>query len=151
MWVCSVTQSFLTLCHPVNCIACQAPLSMEFSKQEYWIRLPFDLPDPEIEPESLSSPALAGRLFTTALPGKPSRAWIRAVFISLWVFKPRPVNIKLIDHYKLLDIVSIPGILLGEKTWSFCPATYRELLRPPAPSHVNYCEFVIWQVASSPR
>ena len=79
----SVTQSCpLTLCHPMNCIACQAPLSMEFSKQEYWIRLPFDLPDPRIEPESLSSPALAGRLFTTALPGKPSSIWA-VLFLEL--------------------------------------------------------------------
>ena len=35
---------------------CSAPLSMEFSKQEYWGELPFptpgDLPNPEIEPES---------------------------------------------------------------------------------------------------
>ena len=50
-------------------VAHQAPLSMEFSRQEYWNRLPFpspgDLPSPEIEPTSLASPALAGGLFTT--------------------------------------------------------------------------------------
>ena len=44
-------------------IAHQAPLSIEFSRQEYWSGLPFstpeDLPDPEIEPKSLASPALA--------------------------------------------------------------------------------------------
>ena len=55
-------------------VACQAPRSMEFSKQEHWSRLPFptpgDLPDPEIEPSSLVSPALAGWFFTTAPPGK---------------------------------------------------------------------------------
>ena len=53
-------------------VACQAPLSMGFSRQEYWSELPFpppgDLPDPEIKPVS---PALAGRFFTTAPPGKP--------------------------------------------------------------------------------
>ena len=46
---------------------------MEFSRQEYWSGLPFpssgDLPDPEIKPTSLSSSALAGRLFSAA----PSR------------------------------------------------------------------------------
>ena len=40
-------------------IACQSPLSMEFSKQEYWSGLPFptsqDLPYPRIEPVSLAS------------------------------------------------------------------------------------------------
>ena len=38
-----VTQLCLTLCDPMDC-TCQAPLSMEFSKQEYWSRLPFHLP-----------------------------------------------------------------------------------------------------------
>ena len=43
-------------------VACQAPLSMEFSRQEYWNRLTFltpgDLPNPGVEPESPVSPAL---------------------------------------------------------------------------------------------
>ena len=51
-------------------VACQAPLSMEFSRQEYWRGLPCpypgDLPDPGIEPVSLMSPALAGGFFITS-------------------------------------------------------------------------------------
>ena len=48
--------------------ACQAPLSMEFARQEeHWSRLPFhppgDLPDPLIYPGSLMSPALADGFF----------------------------------------------------------------------------------------
>ena len=50
-------------------IACQAPLSMGFSRQEHCSGLPCsppgDLPDPRIEPTSLRSPPLAGRFFTT--------------------------------------------------------------------------------------
>ena len=46
-------------------VAHQAPLSMEFSRQEYWSGLPFpfpgDLPDPGIEP---GSPALQADVFT---------------------------------------------------------------------------------------
>ena len=57
-------------------VAHQASLSLEFSRQEYWSWFPFPtpggLPDPAIEPTSLVSPALAGRLFTTVLPGKPT-------------------------------------------------------------------------------
>ena len=53
----------------------QAPLSLGFSRQEYWSGLPFpspgNLPDPGIKPASLVSPALAGRFFTTVPPGKP--------------------------------------------------------------------------------
>ena len=49
-------------------VALQAPLSTEFSRQEYWGGLPFlppgDLSDPEIEAISPVSPALAGRFFT---------------------------------------------------------------------------------------
>ena len=51
-------------------VACQTPLPLEFSRQEYWSGLPFptpgDLPDPGIEPMSLMSPALAGGFFTTS-------------------------------------------------------------------------------------
>ena len=61
-------------------VARQTPLSMEFSRQEYWSGLPFpspgDLPDPGIEP---TSPALAGRFFTTAPPGKPMEGGGRGV------------------------------------------------------------------------
>ena len=50
-------------------VAYQAPLSMEFSRQEYWSGLPFpppvDLPDPGMEPMSPVFPALAGWFFTT--------------------------------------------------------------------------------------
>ena len=56
-------------------VACQAYLSMEFSKPEYWSEYPFpspgDLPNTVIKPASLMSPALAGRVFTTGSPGKP--------------------------------------------------------------------------------
>jgi len=67
--MCGYAQSCLTLCYSWT-IAHQAPLSMEFSRQEYWSRLPFptpgDLLNPGIEPLSLASPALAGGFFTTS-------------------------------------------------------------------------------------
>ena len=51
-------------------IAHQAPLFMGFSRQEHWSGLscpsPGNLPDPGIEPVSLTSPALSGDLFTTS-------------------------------------------------------------------------------------
>ena len=49
-------------------VACQAPLSMEFSRHEYWSQLPSppsrDLPDAGIKPTFPLSPALADRFFT---------------------------------------------------------------------------------------
>ena len=51
-------------------VAHQAPLSMRFSRQEYWsglsCPLPGDLPYLGMEPTSLMSPALAGGFFTTS-------------------------------------------------------------------------------------
>ena len=53
-------------------VARQAPLSMGFSSQEHWSGLPCpppgDLPDLGIEAASLTSPAMAGRFFTTSAP-----------------------------------------------------------------------------------
>ena len=66
-------QSCLTLVTPWT-VAHQAPLSMEFSRQEYWNGVPFstpgDLSHSGTELVSLMSPAWAGRFFTTAPPGK---------------------------------------------------------------------------------
>ena len=63
-------QTLLTLYNPMNYTAHQAPLSIGFSRQEYWTELPFpspgDLPDPGIKRRSLMSPALAGGFFTTS-------------------------------------------------------------------------------------
>ena len=66
--------SRLTLCDPWT-VAFQAPLSMEFSRENYWSRLPFPTPgnlhDPWIEPASLAFSALAGGFFTSVPPRKP--------------------------------------------------------------------------------
>ena len=63
-----------TLCDPKT-VAHQAPLSMGFSRQEYWSGLPFpssgDLPDPGIEP---TSPALQAD-FSLAEPPVRGRNW----------------------------------------------------------------------------
>ena len=52
----------------------QAPLTTEFSRQEYWsaslFPTPGHLPDPGIEPSFLVSSALIGKFFTSMLPGK---------------------------------------------------------------------------------
>ena len=60
-------------------VACKAPLSMGFPRQEYWSELPFPspghLPNPKIEPACLMSPEVAGGFFTTSTtweaPGLP--------------------------------------------------------------------------------
>ena len=86
---CSVAESCLTLVTPWTA-AHQAPLSMGFSRQEYWSGLPFpppgNLPNPGIKP---TSPALAGGCFTTELPGKPERDFSDVINIGLLTGKRR--------------------------------------------------------------
>ena len=78
-----VTQSCPTL-QPHGLVARQAPLSMEFSREEHWSGVPFpspgDLPNTGIEPRSLE---LAGRFFTTEPPGKPCGC----VLIKFYLYK----------------------------------------------------------------
>ena len=68
----------------------QAPLSMGFSRQEYWYGLPFpspgNVPDQGIKPVS---PALAGRVFTPEPPGKPRHHLIPVFFPRLDLWGPR--------------------------------------------------------------
>ena len=72
---CAQSLSHVRLWTTAQSVTCQAPLSMEFSSQEYWSGLPFPppwaLPDPWIEPASPVVLALAGGFFTTEPPGKP--------------------------------------------------------------------------------
>ena len=69
-----------TVAHP-------GPLSMGFSRQEYWSGLPFpfpgDLSDPGIKPTSLT---LAGRFFTNELPGKTPTPLSQGYWPALCLF-----------------------------------------------------------------
>ena len=95
------------LCVTLWTTACQVHLSMGFSKQEYWGRLPCPppghLPDPEIEPTSLRSPALAGRFITTSAPWEAHLShpdFLEAVslkwdlnFINSWATEGKQCNL----------------------------------------------------------
>ena len=93
----SRVQLFLTL----QTLACQAPLSMGFLRQEYWSRLPCLLPgdrlDPGMEPESLISPALAVRFFITSTTWEAlAIIWQYLVLSFLFVnYHPTPLELKL--------------------------------------------------------
>ena len=54
--MCFISQSCLTLATP-RAVACQVPLSLGFSRQEYWSRLPFPSPE-EIFPTQESNPGV---------------------------------------------------------------------------------------------
>ena len=72
-------------------VAHQVPLSMGFSRQEYWRGWPAppqgDLPDPGIEPASLMTPALAGGFFTASATWEvPENTYPTALWggIQIW-------------------------------------------------------------------
>ena len=85
-------------------VACQAPLSMGFSRQEYWSGLSFpspgDLPDPGIKPRS---PASKADSLLTELRGKPYQWYetyylfsLQLVLCCIWI--PWPLERKLCPH-----------------------------------------------------
>ena len=86
------------------------PLSMGFSRQEYWSGLPCpspgDLPDAGIEPASLMSPDLAGKFFTTSATWEAPGELIHLVIVS-WPFQcPHLGNTYLFEKRKLDEFLS---------------------------------------------
>ena len=92
-----VAKSYPTLTIP-RTEACQAPLSMGFSRQEYWSGLPFpplgDLPSPGTEP---GSPALQADSLPIKPQGKPLSIFIfiylpgyASLTCSMWDLDPQP-------------------------------------------------------------
>ena len=72
-------------------IACQAPLSMGFSRQEYWSGFPFpspvDLPDPGIKPRppTLQADSLLSELMGSPAPSNPSPKHYSSFFLSFFL------------------------------------------------------------------
>ena len=86
--MCSVTSFIVWLFATPWTVARQAPLSIGFSRQEYWSGLPCppsgDLPGPGIEPSSPASPTV-GRFFTTEPSGK-------TLWMGILVFNSRTLS-----------------------------------------------------------
>ena len=72
--LCSVAQSRLTLCSPMDCSPPGSSVHRIFQAgtlERVAISFSCDLPDPGIKPTSLASPTLPGRFFNTGPPGRP--------------------------------------------------------------------------------
>ena len=112
MIACSAVQSCLTLqTHG----ACQDPLSMEFSRQEYCSGLPFPPPGDHPQPGIKSAfPALAGRFFTTEPSEKPLKTEVRFSLFMMFRFESK-VLVKLVYipcFYQ--DSLALPFVLLAQ-------------------------------------
>ena len=83
-------------------VACQAPLSMGFPRQEYWSGLPFPppghLPHPGTKPASPVAPALAGGFFITAPPGKPLCLCMSFILVERKMWKDSGLPLNLVEH-----------------------------------------------------
>ena len=93
-------------------VACQVPLSMEFSRQGYWSGLRFptlgDHPNPGMKTVSLVSPASAGGFFTTTQPAEPPSleyVWSKLHWLSTEVLWDKwSLEIDLFDCTKRVKI-----------------------------------------------
>ena len=85
-------------------VAHEVPLSMEFPRQEHWIRLPFpspgDLPNLGIKP---TSPTLAGGFFTTEPPGKAIELCRWQVPICSWHYQASVISRKLQNPHTFIE------------------------------------------------
>ena len=113
-------------------IACQASLSMNFPRQEYWSGLPFpapgDLPEPGVKPMSLVSRALAGSFFTSWATGDTNICNVVVVqsFSCVWLFVTPwtaacQVPFSFIVSWSLLKFMSIKSVMLSNHVILCCP------------------------------
>ena len=125
-------------------VAHQAPLCREFSRQEYWSGLPFpipgDLPNPGIKPTSLSSPVLAGWLFTncttleapSCLLYSPIQSLLYLLFSSVALF----IYLFLIEGWLLYSIMLVSTKHQHESAISLPMSLPTSTSLPPSsPSH----------------
>ena len=107
-WLClSVMSDSL---RPPRAVARQAPLSTEFSRQEYWSGLPCpppgDRPNPGIEHRS---PVLQADALPSEPPGKPKNTGVGSLFLFQGIFPTQESNRGLMHCRPVLDQLSYQG------------------------------------------
>ena len=97
-----------TLCDPMDCIACQAPLSLGFSRQEYWSGLPCllqgNLPNQGIKPRFLTLQA------DYLLTATREALWLPIICHTYFCFIDYAKAFDCVDHSKLWKILKEMGI-----------------------------------------
>ena len=141
-------------------VAHQAPLSMGFSRQEYWSRLPFpspgDLPDPEIK---LRSPTLQADSLPSEPPGKPNYYNILYTTYSLYTIIDLSVQFSLVHSLSRVRLFATPWIAARQASLSitisrpsspWCHPTISSWFdpSPPAPNLSQHQSLFQWVISS---
>ena len=111
-------------------VACQTPLSMGFFRQEHWSGLPYpppgDLPNPEIRPESLISPALAGGFLTTSAIWEAQRTFYFSLLFLEYRTKscPKQYGLNLLSNSILLQELPFGHAVLSAIIFFFLFISY---------------------------
>ena len=124
------------LCDPWT-VACQAPLPMAFSRQEYWSGLPFpspeDLPDPGIKP---GSPAFQADSLPSEPQAKPYVIRVNLYFLFY--------NIPLWDYIEVYFLLMNFWIVLFFKIISLATTNIQTFLYMPLEVNVKLLGHRIW-------
>ena len=154
--VLSHVQLFATPCT----VAGEAPLSLEFSRQEYWSRLPFptprDLLGPGIETSSFASPALVGGFFAT------STTWeaylcvcvyvcmytyiyvcMYCIYCFLLICRKLPIKC-MFANYVVMNLVNVQTYLIMGTTIGDSSPTYTERCREVIIQRCSLKVFLWW-------
>ena len=134
--------SYVRLSVTLWTVACQAPLSMGFSRQEYWSGLPCplpgDLPNPRIKHAFLTSSALAAGFFTTSTTWEAvqfssvqSLSRVR-LFATPWI-AARQASLSITNSQSSLKLTSIESVMPSSHLILCCPL----LLLPPIPPSIR--------------
>ena len=136
--------------------ACQPPLFIKFSRQEYWSRLPFptpgDLLDPGIETSSLASPALVGGFFATSATWEAylcvcvcmyTYICVCCIYCFLLIFRKLPIKC-VFANYVVMDLVNVQTHLIMGTTIGDSSPTYTERYREVIIQQCSFKVFLWW-------
>ena len=118
-------------------VAHQSPLHMGFSRQGYWSGLPCHpprgLPDPRIEPMSLTSPALTGGFFTTGSPR----------LVCMHTDTHTHTHTHILPHFQMYMQSSFHTYSLLHKWYQMVHTVYKNTT-VLFPQHNNFWHLVTW-------
>ena len=116
-------------------VAHQAPLSKAFSRQEYWSGLPCPPPgnllDPGIKPVSHTSPALAGKFFTTDTTWEAQGKWKLMMLNTVFIY---------------LSAIWVSGYLSGKTPAKVCVCFLKCFIGVSFSRYTDFLGYILFQI-----